>query len=65
MVKTKIKLTNLDIDHTNVYLRAAEVWKALNDANMPEQAATFVKKLSECRNSGEALELVKQYVDIS
>jgi hypothetical protein len=64
MVKTKIKLTNLDINNTNVFTFAGEVWKALNDANMPEQAASFVKKLSECRNADEALRLVKEYVDI-
>lgn len=65
MVKTKIKLTDLNINKTNVFTLAGEVWKALNDADMPEQAASFVKKLSECHNTDEALEIVKIYVDVS
>ena len=65
MVKTKIKLTHLNINRTNVFMYAGEVWKALNDADMPEQAAAFVKKLSECRNPDEALEMMKEYADIS
>jgi hypothetical protein len=65
MVKTRIKLTGLNINRTNVFTFAGEVWKALNDSDMPEQAASFVKKLSECHNEDEALEVVKIYVDIS
>ena len=64
MTKTKIRLTNLSVNENNVFTLAGEVWKALNDADMPEQAATFVKKLSECQGDDEALNLVKEFVDI-
>lgn len=64
MSKVKIKLLELDINETNVFLLAADVWKALNDADMPEQAAEFIKKLSECRSDDEAFALVNKYVEI-
>ena len=64
MSRVKVKLVKLDINEANVFLLAGDVWKALNDADMPEQAAEFVKKLSECRSDDEALSLVKEYVDI-
>ena len=64
MSKVKVKLIELDINETNVFLLAGDVWKALNDADMPEQAAEFIKKLSECRSDDEALALVNKYVEL-
>jgi hypothetical protein len=64
MSRVKVKLIELDINETNVFLLAGDVWKALNDADMPERAAEFVKKLSECRSDDEALALVNEYVEV-
>ena len=48
----------------NVFILAGRVWRAINDAGMAERAAEFVQKLSECQSYDEALNLVKQYVEI-
>ena len=48
----------------NVFILAGRVWRALNDAGMPERAAEFIQKLSECQGYDEALSLIREYVEI-
>ena len=48
----------------NVFILAGRVWMALNDAGMPERAAEFIQRLSECQGYDEALSLMREYVEI-
>lgn len=59
--KPKVKLTGTD---GNVFALAGKVSATLKRAGLTEQAKEFNVKLSSCKSYGEALTLMREYVDV-